>query len=77
MFRTAGRKLSQPAVKAASKGRFVFDGLVSGRVVVGALDAIELRNAGGFAFPDAMGDAVFLVFAAAELTFDLDVSTTL
>ena len=27
--------------------------------------------------PNAMGDAVFLVFPAAELTFDLDVSATL
>jgi hypothetical protein len=64
-------------VKPPSKGRFVFDGLASGRVVVVALHAIQLGNAGSLTFPDAMGDAVFLVFPAAELTFDLDVSATL
>ena len=46
-------------------------------VVVIAFDAVELRNAGGFAFPDAMSDAVFLVFAAAEFAFDLDVRAAL
>ena len=46
--------------------------LVRWTVVVIAFDTIEFRNAGGFAFPDAMSDAIFLVFSAMEFAFDLD-----
>ncbi len=42
--------------------------------VVGALDAIELRDAVGFAFPNPALHTVLLVFTAAELAFNLKMS---
>jgi hypothetical protein len=77
MLRTADRESSRSAVEGLLEGRLVVGGLFGCGVVVIPFDAIKLGNARGFAFPDAMGDAVLLVFATAEFTFDLDVRAAL
>ncbi len=64
--------MTRPARKPPLEGRFVVSG-ISGCAVLGAFDAVEFGDAGSLAFPDTVSDAVFLVLAAAEFAFDLDV----
>jgi hypothetical protein len=64
-------------VKAPLKGRLFVGGLVGRRVIFGAFEAVQFGDARCLAFPDAMGDAVFLILPAAEFAFDLDMSAAL
>jgi hypothetical protein len=70
-------RIASARFRATLEWWLVVGWLVRWRTVFIAFDAIELGNARGFAFPDAMGDAVFLIFPAAEFAFDLDVSAAL
>ena len=52
-------------------------GFICGRGLVGAFDAVQFGDARSFAFPNAVGNAVFLVLTAAEFAFDLDMRAAL
>jgi hypothetical protein len=61
----SGPGVTRPAVKVNLKGCLVVAVLISGRGLVGTFDAVQLGDARSFAFPDAVGNAVFVVRTAA------------